>query len=132
MRERSLVPALIIGVAVATILTAIARGDQTESGNDWLDFCERALSDSPPLSADEAKALACLGFVHASYYTAMIVRDLAGNPNSVGFCGKAGIPNGQLARIFVKYLQDHPERLHHPAAFLAYEAWQSAFPCTSS
>jgi hypothetical protein len=35
----------------------------------------------------------------------------------------------QLARITVKWLKEHPERLHQPAGLLTLEAIKNAFPC---
>jgi len=39
------------------------------------------------------------------------------------------IPNVQAIRIVVKYLRDHPERLHKNALFLVVDAFVEAFPC---
>jgi len=41
------------------------------------------------------------------------------------------VPVAQLARIVVKWLRDHPERLHEPKSVLALEALSGAFPCTA-
>jgi hypothetical protein len=35
----------------------------------------------------------------------------------------------QLARVTVKWLQDHPEKLHEAAGGLIYTALHDAFPC---
>jgi hypothetical protein len=35
----------------------------------------------------------------------------------------------QMARILVKWLRDHPERLHETDAFLTVDAFHNAFPC---
>jgi len=40
-----------------------------------------------------------------------------------------GIKNGQAVRIVVKYLREHPERLHEPAVHLLSWAISDAFPC---
>lgn len=48
----------------------------------------------------------------------------------VPFCVPANkITGGQVARVIVKYLKDHPERLHENETFLAIQALQAAFPC---
>ena len=43
------------------------------------------------------------------------------------------VPNGvnglQLARLFMKYVQDHPETLHEDAVPTIFLALYSAFPC---
>jgi len=35
----------------------------------------------------------------------------------------------QLARVLVKWLRDHPERLHESVSILSGDAFKSAFPC---
>jgi Rap1a immunity proteins len=42
------------------------------------------------------------------------------------------VPVGQLARIVVKWLRDHPERLHEPRSGLVLEALRDAFPCPAN
>ena len=39
------------------------------------------------------------------------------------------VTNGQVRLILVKYLADHPKRLHLPAIILFIEALQETFPC---
>lgn len=39
----------------------------------------------------------------------------------------AGVTRGQLAKIFLKYVDDHPEKLHEPAAFVVLESLRLAF-----
>lgn len=36
---------------------------------------------------------------------------------------------GQIALVLVKYLRDHPERLHESRGLLAFKALEAAFPC---
>jgi hypothetical protein len=40
-----------------------------------------------------------------------------------------GISAEQATRIFVKYLQDHPEKLHDSGRILVLIAFETAFPC---
>jgi hypothetical protein len=47
----------------------------------------------------------------------------------VRFCLPKEVTNGQIARVFVKFLEDHPEKLHFPANLLFIEALRTAFPC---
>ncbi len=39
------------------------------------------------------------------------------------------VTRGQLRDIMVKYLDDHPEKLHHDAIDLTAQAFGIAFPC---
>jgi len=115
-------------VLALVAVSPIAGADSTEDGNHMLSMCEYAF-DRNPSDHEATQSIACLSFVHASYYTAMLVRDIGGNSSKLNFCGKPGLTNGQLARIFVKWLSARPERLNEPAVFLAYAAWESAYPC---
>jgi hypothetical protein len=46
------------------------------------------------------------------------------------FCTpESGITNDQAARVVVKYLREHPERLHEKESLLAMAAFAEAFPC---
>jgi hypothetical protein len=38
----------------------------------------------------------------------------------------------QMARVLVKWLRDHPERLHEPISILSMDAFHGAFPCVAS
>ena len=44
-------------------------------------------------------------------------------------CLPEGLSSGQLLLVIVKFLRDHPERLHEARGFLALEAAKASFPC---
>jgi hypothetical protein len=44
-------------------------------------------------------------------------------------CIPDGVATGQIMVVVRKYLKDHPERLHLPAAALVIEAIHTAWPC---
>jgi hypothetical protein len=46
-------------------------------------------------------------------------------------CIPVGVPSGQIADIFGKYLETHPEKRQLPGALLALAAMKEAFPCPS-
>jgi Rap1a immunity proteins len=45
------------------------------------------------------------------------------------FCLPQEGTNGEYLQVFVKYLDDHPEELHKPAALLLVQSLIKAFPC---
>jgi hypothetical protein len=49
--------------------------------------------------------------------------------HALSFCLPQEGTNGQYVQVFVKYLDDHPEELHRPAALLLVESLVKAFPC---
>lgn len=44
-------------------------------------------------------------------------------------CLPTGVTIAQETEVFLKYLDNHPERLHAPASVLAIGAWLDAWPC---
>ena len=66
----------------------------------------------------------CIGYAMA---VAAIVVGTGVHGNCV--CIPPGVSVGQLGAIMVKYLDDHPEGLHHSATSLASHAFAEAFPC---
>lgn len=45
------------------------------------------------------------------------------------FCLPEESENGQLIRIALKFIRNHPEEAHRPTAFLLASALRDAFPC---
>jgi hypothetical protein len=45
------------------------------------------------------------------------------------FCLPQKGSNGQYVQVFLKYLDNHPQELHKPAALLLVESLVKAFPC---
>jgi hypothetical protein len=43
-----------------------------------------------------------------------------------------GGSTGQYVAVYLKYLRDHPEKLHLPSIYLFHQAMAEAFPCKSS
>jgi len=50
------------------------------------------------------------------------------NPD-LSFCMPATVTNDQIVKIFIKYLDEHPEELHQPASLLLATSLRKAFPC---
>jgi hypothetical protein len=48
---------------------------------------------------------------------------------SPAVCPPVGSIHGQVQRVAVQFLRDHPERLREPASVLVKEALRQAFPC---
>ena len=44
-------------------------------------------------------------------------------------CIPQNATNGQLIEVFLKYINDRPERLHEPRGNQLYLSWVDAFPC---
>ena len=59
----------------------------------------------------------------------MVTSDPIGHEKSVGVCIPEGAKSLQWAKVVVKWLNDHPEKLHDPAVIAVYLAMKEAFPC---
>ncbi len=49
--------------------------------------------------------------------------------DGVPYCVPMGVSSGQLNKVVIKFLNDHPESLHFAAASLTQRALLEAFPC---
>jgi hypothetical protein len=143
---------------IACCLPTYAR-ELPKDGNDLLEYCGVMVdaADNPSLlqslSGDKfAEKLAqfdwCAGYlqgtedVHEQNYIYLGIFAMAGltfgGPDKLrqhaldtlrGPCFPEKAPVLQLGRVLVKWLRDHPERLHEPKSLLTTEAFKDAFPC---
>jgi len=93
------------------------------NGNDLRDYCGAALDKQNQAGA---RAGLCVGFLDAYRQLAVM---LPASANLKLLCLPDGIGQEQLIRVLIKYLDQHPEKLHLPAAQLVYDATNDAFPC---
>jgi hypothetical protein len=93
------------------------------TGNDLQDDCSAALQGQ-----SGARAGLCMGFIDGYRELAVMTQP----SNAKLLCLPDAVSNGQLLRVIAKYLGQHPERLHLPAAQLIYDATNDAFPCPAA
>jgi hypothetical protein len=89
-------------------------------GSELLNECSNVYGNSGHQNA--TKATHCLGFM-AGFI------DGATYGSSLDACIPQEADLGQLVRVIVKYLANHPEDLHLSAASLIDKATLEAFPC---
>jgi hypothetical protein len=51
------------------------------------------------------------------------------HPSSVQVCIPSEATNSQLLKVFMKFLDEHPELLHQPTTVLFVHSMQQAFAC---
>ncbi|HEX3153068.1 MAG TPA: Rap1a/Tai family immunity protein [Candidatus Angelobacter sp.] len=100
-------------------------------GNTLLRWCEATFEDNakPATLINEGQ---CFGYIYASIDSNQAWMESTGtnkNPSQNLCFPEGGAENGQLARIVIKYLKDHPEKLHYKADGLVYNALLTAFAC---
>jgi hypothetical protein len=98
-------------------------------GNTSLKICKDALKfvEEQQLSTQEKiNGSYCGGFLLGFYESHLIEQE---NTKPKLYCMPHDIKTEQLNRIFVKYLEEHPERLREETADLLYASLKNAFPC---
>jgi hypothetical protein len=106
------------------------------SGNAFVRVCSALDKNSDEQTRmDYVHTAACIGYLtgiidgvseEAAYSHAMTER-VPPSP----FCMPDDAENGQLIRIVLKYIGDHPEEAHKRTAFLISLALKQAFPCST-
>jgi hypothetical protein len=156
------IQALILFTCAVTLACAQEKGGLPKDGNGLMDSCSVVveLGDSPTslssLNKDKfteqmMKFEWCAGYLQATsealsatqielYLMSTMGLTFSG-PDKVkeyafeklrGACIPEKAPISQLARVLVKWLREHPERLHESKSGLTADALKDAFPCPAS
>lgn len=120
-------------------LLASVQFSATNTGNNLIDQCGIAVGHmdtntaarAPLSGSQQIDSGYCLGLVHGIAEAAR-ANEIAFHHQDFGCPPRQGIETGQAARIVLKFLQDHPEKLHQPDSLIAIEAIRDAFPCVAS
>ena len=119
---------MLIG-AVLFFLIVSGKGQAEESkGMDILPKCKAALAGD--IGYDVGR---CHGFIEG-VIAGMYVAGPSGESDRqaaarLGYCFPGESTNEQVVEVFVKYLEDHPEKLHQPAGVLLIKSFRIAFRC---
>lgn len=114
------IPRLPLIVILLCVLGRPAFAEQDfDSGNYMLPHCKALVDDKPP-GVWQGQ---CGGIID----TLMWVGSSLPEPNR--FCPPAHIPPSQAHRVVLRYLEQHPEKLHEGFKGLAFSALMEAWPC---
>lgn len=125
-------PLLILATVILLFLTPLA--EAANDGNDLLTNCSAALdaNDDIEKQSEDFTTLMrgsfCLGLMQGIKHLNRVY-EFKLKQDALFCLPKSDISNIQAARIVVKYLKDHPEKLHLPDSFLAIGAFINAYPC---
>lgn len=114
--------------ALAALLAFSASADASDPPpNDGKagDLAERCRD--PIGSADAFGSGFCLGFIRGARDMAFLLDDVT--PEEHRSCVPDGVTTGQLAKVFVRWADSHPEQLHVPAVVGVHRSTIAAFPC---
>jgi Rap1a immunity proteins len=111
---------LILAVVTLGSLAACGQTADIPDGNDLLQFCQADIrfQDNSHYS----------GVVEEGWQRGMCLGMVSGVASMLTLCPEQ-MKYGQLVRVVVKYLQDHPEKLQLRDTTLIKQALLAAFPC---
>jgi hypothetical protein len=96
------------------------------TGKDLQEWCSAAIDKQ---LQSGARAGLCVGFLDAFR---QLSRMLPSQPNVKLECLPDGGGQEQFIRVILKYLDQHPEKLHLPAVQIVYDAANEVFPCPAA
>lgn len=129
-RWRLIAPAvaiIAIWVTFGEALPASAQANNLmmQSGSDALATCGRWESRDPN---DSTASWVCLAWINGATQAANSTISYVDQKPT--YCTpRVGGSVGQYVAVFVRYLREHPERLHLPAIYLYHQSMAEAFPC---
>ena len=116
----------LVTFSLVIVFPTMSLGNHFSDGNELLEACRQTIefSDSDD-KYNEFNAGSCWGYIRA---TNDMYEVMAQNAKRT-ICVSPRIGRKQITMVVVKYLKEHPERLHNVASLLIYQAFQEAFPC---
>ena len=126
MRRAQLIGLAVIVVASGLWATPAAGQELRNDGNELLQNCEYLISQNVESDMAFYGAARCTGIVRGVW----LATQLASTHMGGNLCAPDEGTTGQMARVVVKYLKDHPEELHMDEVVLISQALLDAFPCS--
>jgi len=81
---------------------------------------------------DLMDGLACLNYVQGALDAFQDANKWNWVPKTEAICPAPDVKADQAVRIFMKYVDDHPEELNKAAPSVLSSAMHNAFPCTAT
>ena len=132
---------LVIIFNTTASINAQTAKDISDSGNRFLEICSSIEKPSGQVNElDLLNSGACTGFMLGlGDGVALSIQMLKHNDNSLSYlkgsmedlaiCIPSDVEVGQLIRVVLKYIREHPEEAHLRSAELVVLAEFNAFPC---
>jgi len=109
-----------------------SKGWSGMDGNDLLPMCQTGIEISDG-NGKNVSASRSIDAIHCSIYIQGFLDGIAVAQVAPGatkiLCFPEGVNGLQMVRVVVKWLQDHPARLHEPAYSCVFAAVHDAFAC---
>ena len=113
-----------IAVALSIMIAALGQSfaQPVMSGADIRESCQFAV-DGAKTNLESAKALHCMGVVRGILFLGRRLEERD------SFCPPDGTHVSQATNVFLKYLDENPEKTQMEIEDLAIQAFRKAWPC---
>ncbi len=132
---------VLLGAVLLLLSNTVVSPQQRNDGNELLVQCKAALKfveSQDHVSASEGeKGMYCLGLVRGTIDTVSLWQESDTVFKNRVSPGRPCLPSSELqtsqgVRVVVKWLNDHPEKLHHDPSLLVINALRDGFPCNNA
>jgi hypothetical protein len=125
--------ALALAVFVFPVSSAIQERDGPQtSGNEFIRMCS-AIDKSGKSDEEMVRATACVyyvtGVVDGIHLEWAFAYANTNKESPTPFCLPNKVEGGQIVRVTIEFLRNHPERAHSATSTVIGSALQEAFPC---
>ena len=128
MREGQMKKMIFAAILIEVLATPLQAQTLAKTAGDMAQVCadldEKAATRNPALAL---KAGFCLG-----YFQGVLISNVMFTAHKRGdafFCAPIEVTPEQARKVFLKYLNDHPEQLHENPNSIAVSSLIAAFPC---
>jgi hypothetical protein len=97
-------------------------------GNSLLTSCGTTEESSKDVE-QEVGHISCMSYIEGVSDGFLVGETIGKTPKYLQVCIPDGVTRGQMGRVVVAFLKNHPEKLHVNAGTLVYTALNKAFPC---
>jgi hypothetical protein len=114
-----------------TVLSLVAPKAFALTASDLVESCQVLRKDS--LSGlDNQRSLWCVGYMQGALDGMLLYQDVLNNdkrPAVKSVCLPEEATNKEIGLVFLKFMDEHPEKLHESAGFTFWSAVSHAYPC---
>jgi Rap1a immunity proteins len=127
---------ILFGILLAFFIVPVcnAQGKPTTvfggSASELVAKCKNISVADPGGKGDSSDLYECMGYI-CGVVDAPTIASRRNESGAFSACIPESVSKGQLVRIYLKYADNHPERLHLVAAIMVIEALEVAFPCAA-
>lgn len=114
--------AVILAISIMIASMGQSFAEPIASGKDIKASCQ-SVADGPKTEYESAMALHCMGFVRAVLFLGRRLEERD------RFCPPGGVHVTRATGIFVKYLDENPDKTQLDIEDLAVQAFQKEWPC---